>query len=80
MEAMTEAALLEALREARGAFENPEGALTAAELAEKMRCDVLTARKRIKLLITSKRAECVQVRRVRIDGRMQLVPAYRLVA
>lgn len=80
MEGMTEAALLDALREARQAFENPEGALTANELAEQMRCPITEARRKIGLLLKQRKAECVRVKRERIDGRMQYVPAYRLVA
>lgn len=73
-------ALLGALRDAREAFENTEGAMTANELAEKMGKDIKETRKRIGLLLKQKRAECVPVKRERIDGRSQTVPAYRLVA
>ena len=80
MEAMTEAALLEALRAAMDAGEDDGGAMTADELTQKMECNIDTVRKRVKALIATGRAECVRVRRMRIDGLIQRVPAYRLIA
>lgn len=73
-------ALLEALQTARGEIENPEHAKTANELAGEMRCDIKEARRRIGILLRERRAECVRVKRPRIDGRDQYVPAYRLIA
>lgn len=74
---MTEAALLEALRDAMGA--DTEGS-TTAELANKMGVSILTMRERIRLLIVAGKAKPVKVRRARLDGIEQWVSGYRLVA
>lgn len=80
MEAMTEAALLEALRAAMGAAEDCEGALTTRELCEMLGISEKTARKRIDRLQREGRVQVVHVPRKRIDGEIRPTAAYRLVA
>ena len=80
MEAVTQASLLEALRRAlETAPADDGGAMTTEELAKEMKVSVPTTRERLKVLIAAGKAECVRVRRSRIDGANQLTAAYRIV-
>ena len=80
MEAVTQASLLEAIAEAlRDVPQDPEEGVTAHELADHFGCDVIHVRRRIGRLLKDGRAQCVRVRRPRIDGVVQKVPGYRIV-
>lgn len=72
-------ALLEALRAAPDGTAD-DGARTAEEMAQEARRGVEWVRKRIKKLLADRRVEHCKVRRQRIDGQMQWVSAYRLIA
>jgi len=67
------------------AWENMIGVLkigdgqTTAEIAEQTGCSEKMVLKRLKALIATDKAECVRASRKTIDGRMSIVPAYRLV-
>lgn len=76
---LSEAELLDALREAFDKTEDhPDGAYTTVELAEMMGCNTVTMQRRLKRLIEAGEAECIRIRRTAIDGRMAVVPAYRV--
>ena len=70
-------ALLDALRTASSLPHDSGGALTAEEIATELGCGIRLARQKIRAALIAKRAECVKVRRTRIDGLTTTVPAYR---
>ena len=70
-------ALLEALREGPSETDCAEG-MTATEIAAHFGWTIFVARKRISQLLKEGRARCIQVRRARMDGQVQKVPAYRI--
>ncbi len=77
---LTENELLEALREARTMADNPEGAMTTAEMAVAMNMsDPRTVRHRVAALIAEGRAEHVRVKRPKMNGVLATTDAYRLV-
>lgn len=78
MEAVTQNDLLEALRQALERAPDNSGALTCLEIARETGWDIKSARERIRAMIHDGRAECIRVSRKRIDGVMQMTPAYRL--
>ena len=77
---VTESELLEAVREAiAGRPETGDDAFSVDELSEALSCHPATARKAIKGLMASQRAEAVRVKRRAMDGRLANVVAYRLL-
>lgn len=76
--AITDTDILEALREALEVPNtDPEGAYTAHELAAKSGIGIGETRVKLKELIDARLVESVRVRRIAIDGRRAIVPAYR---
>ena len=78
MESISEVELLEELR-AAVADDGPEDAFTAREWADRLGICVETTRDRIRPLIQAGKMEAVWIRRLRMDGIMQRVSAYRIV-
>lgn len=76
---MSQDALLDALQEALGQTEDPEGAMTIREISAKLDLNERSAREVVRGLIEDGRAEATKVRRVALDGRNALVSAYRLL-
>lgn len=72
----------EILAELRAALEtpteDPEGAYTAAELAEATGLHIRRLRAKLVEILKRGDAEVVKVRRTGMDGRNSLVPAYRV--
>lgn len=80
MEAVTQASLLDALRKALEAAPEEDGkAMTTEEIAREMKTTIPTTRERLRVLIAAGKAECVKVKRQRIDGAFQSTAAYRIV-
>lgn len=75
---MNEVELLTALQKAMQAPAGDEGA-TLGELTESLRIGAERMRRAMKALIQAGRAECRKGRRPSMDGRMQVVPVYRLM-
>ena len=75
---ITEAELLEEIRAALG-DPGPDDAYTTQEIGRMLGLSQSTARERIRPLVESGRMVPVRVIRRCLDGRMQSVPAYRLV-
>ena len=71
--------ILEAMRRAVEAQPNEgERGITTLEWGKARGCSVHKARAEIRLLLDSGAAECVQVRRARMDKKPTLVSGYRL--
>lgn len=77
---VTESDLLEALRDAFASAEASEDALTTADLVEACGRGEETVRKALRALERKGQLEVVRVRRRRLDGQIQVYPAYRLRA
>lgn len=77
---VTESELIDALRKAaEPGSSDTEGALTVAEMAARTnRCEKYV-RDNIRKMLAEGRAELVRIPRTAIDGRLQNLPAYRLV-
>ena len=76
---MNESELLAALQQAMRGPQGDEGA-TLGELTESLRIGAERMRRAMKALIQAGRAECRKGRRPSMDGRMQVVPVYRLIS
>lgn len=77
---VTESELVEALREAaQPGSSDVEGALTVAEMAACTNRGEKYVRDNIRKLLAEGKAELVRIPRTAIDGRLQNLPAYRLV-
>lgn len=74
---MNEAELLKALQDAMRDSDGAEGA-TLLELREALNLSEERARKAMKRMLRAGQAECHKGRRPSMDGRMQVVPVYRL--
>lgn len=70
-------ALLDELRTLHDSAPPDEG-MTANEIAEHFGWCIEDTRERIRKLIAQGRAVCIRVKRQRIDGVHQKVPAYRI--
>lgn len=80
MIAVTESELVEALRQAaQPGSPDVAGALTVVEMAARTGRGEKYVRDNIRKLMSEGRAEMVRIPRAAIDGRMQNLPAYRLV-
>jgi len=75
---ITESDLLRALEEAFASEENPEGALTTAELVERTRRHEVAVRAALRQLKAKDRLEVVYVTRLDLADRQMKVPAYRI--
>lgn len=77
---VTELELIEALRQAAApGSPDIEGALTVAEMATRTNRGEKYVRDNIRKMLAEGRAELVRIPRTAIDGRLQNLPAYRLV-
>ena len=76
---VTQSELIAALQAAMEQPDDPEGAVTTAELAEQLGWHVVKVRDELGKLDRAGRLECVKVIRRDITGRVGNRPAYRLV-
>jgi hypothetical protein len=78
METMTQASLLDALREAFAQPSGPDDARTTWELQKTMGLGDKAVRKRIRLAVEAGQIESVTVTRTSVHGKPVQVAAYRL--
>lgn len=78
---ITEAEILDALRAAlEEVAKGPDDALTTGDLVEATGWGEDRVRRMLRRMLRDGDAECVRVRRMAMDTRMAVVPAYRLKA
>ena len=79
MDAVTRDEILAEFEALLAASDDPEGYVTAWELADMMNLGKVAIQKRLRVAQQAGRLSVVRVQRPSIDGRMMVVPAYRIL-
>lgn len=75
---ITEQEILDLIRQTRPVPENPEGAMTVAEIVKQSGKHIDRVRAELREHIEAGRVDVVKVYRKALDGVMRLSPAYRV--